>query len=96
MLREFSRAAFRRHFSDPDGVRELDGVLAAAAEVGLDPEDVRAHSADDDVKLAVKAATDAALELRGFGVPTVQVSDDLFWGDDRLEEVAAALGVATG
>ncbi len=96
VLREFSRAAFRRHFSDPDGVRELDGVLAAAAEVGLDPEDVRAHIADDDVKQAVKAATDAALELGVFGVPTVQVSDELFWGDDRLEEAAAALGVAAG
>ena len=96
VLREFSRAAFRHHFSDPDGVRELDGVLAAAAEVGLDPEDVRAHIADDDVKQAVKAATDAALELGVFGVPTVQVSDELFWGDDRLEEAAAALGVATG
>jgi hypothetical protein len=26
-----------------------------------------------------------------FGVPTVAVGDALFWGDDRLEEAAAAL-----
>ena len=96
VLREFSRAALRRHFSEPDGVRELDGVLAAAAEAGLEPDEVRAHIADDDVKQAVKDATDAALELGVFGVPTVQVYDELFWGDDRLEEAAAALEVATG
>jgi 2-hydroxychromene-2-carboxylate isomerase len=25
------------------------------------------------------------------GVPTVAVGDELYWGDDRLEEAAAAL-----
>ena len=96
LLREFSRAAFRRHFSAPAGVRELDGVLAAAAEAGLDPTRCEAHIGDDDVKLEVKAATEAAIELGVFGVPTVQVDDELFWGDDRLEEAAAALEVAAG
>jgi 2-hydroxychromene-2-carboxylate isomerase len=96
LLREFSRAAFRRHFSEPGGVREIGGVLAAAAEAGLDPDAVRAHVGDDDVKQVVKDATDAAIELGVFGVPTVQVSDELFWGDDRLEEAAAAVELTTG
>jgi 2-hydroxychromene-2-carboxylate isomerase len=26
-----------------------------------------------------------------FGVPTVAVGDELFWGDDRLDEAAAQL-----
>jgi 2-hydroxychromene-2-carboxylate isomerase len=90
LLREFSRAAFRHHFSHAEGVKELDGVLAVAAEVGLDPEQVRAHIADADVKESVKDATDAAIELGVFGVPTVQVGDELFWGDDKLEEAAGA------
>jgi 2-hydroxychromene-2-carboxylate isomerase len=96
LLREFSRAAFRRHFSEPGGVKDLDGVLAVAEEVGLNPEEVRAHVADEDVKEAVKDATDAAIDLGVFGVPTVQVGDQLFWGDDRLEEAAAALGARSG
>jgi 2-hydroxychromene-2-carboxylate isomerase len=96
VLREFSRAAFRRHFSEPDGVKEIGGVLAAAAEAGLDPDEVRAHVGDDDVKQVVKDATDAAIELGVFGVPTVQVSDELFWGDDQLEDAAAALELTTG
>jgi 2-hydroxychromene-2-carboxylate isomerase len=96
LLREFSRAAFRRHFSEPGGVKDLDGVLAAAEEVGLDPDEVRAHVADGDVKEAVKDATDAAIDLGVFGVPTVQVGDELFWGDDRLEEAAAALATRSG
>jgi 2-hydroxychromene-2-carboxylate isomerase len=96
LLREFSRAAFQQHFSHPEGVRELDGVLAAAATAGLDPEHVRAHIGDADVKAAVKDATDAAIDLGVFGVPTVQVADELFWGDDKLEDAAAALAPHVG
>jgi 2-hydroxychromene-2-carboxylate isomerase len=96
LLREFSRAAFQQHFSHPEGVRELDGVLAAAVAAGLDPEHVRAHIGDADVKAAVKDATDAAIDLGVFGVPTVQVADELFWGDDKLEDAAAALAPHVG
>jgi 2-hydroxychromene-2-carboxylate isomerase len=96
LLREFSRAAFVRHFSDPAGVGGLDAILEVAAGVGMDPEQVRAHVADDDVKEAVKDATDAAIDLGVFGVPTVQVGDELFWGDDKLEEAAAALAPHVG
>jgi 2-hydroxychromene-2-carboxylate isomerase len=64
--------------------------------VGLDPDQVRAHVDDPDVKEAVKDATDAAIELGVFGIPTVQIGDELFWGDDRLEEAAAALAPHVG
>jgi len=92
MLREFSRAAFVRHFSSPAGVSDLEGVLAAAEAAGLDRDEVAGRIGDDDVKLEVKAATEAAIATGVFGVPTVQVGDRLFWGDDRLEEAAAAAG----
>jgi 2-hydroxychromene-2-carboxylate isomerase len=96
LLPEFSRAAFVQHFSSPAGVGELEGVLAAARAAGLDPDEVEAHVGDDDVKLEVKAATEAAIDIGVFGVPTVQVGDELFWGDDRLPEAAAAIEVAAG
>src|SRR5436305_3618994 len=50
LLREFSRAAFRRHFSEPAGIKGLEPILAAAGEVGLDQGEVSAHIADEDVK----------------------------------------------
>jgi 2-hydroxychromene-2-carboxylate isomerase len=96
LLREFSRAAFQQHFSSPEGIKELDGVLTAAGAAGLDPDEVREHVGDDDVKLEVKAATEDAIKLGVFGVPTVQVGDELFWGDDRLQEAAKAVELAMG
>jgi 2-hydroxychromene-2-carboxylate isomerase len=46
-------------------------------------------SCDTDVNAALRAATDEAVTLGVFGVPSVRVGDTLFWGDDRLEEAAA-------
>jgi 2-hydroxychromene-2-carboxylate isomerase len=94
-LREFSRAAFRWNFAEAGRLDESE-TLRAAEEAGLDLGEVRAHLGDDEVKQAVKDATAAAIELGVVGVPTVQVGDELFWGDDRLEEAAAALGAAGG
>jgi 2-hydroxychromene-2-carboxylate isomerase len=44
------------------------------------------------VKDALRAATDEAIALGVPGVPTVAVGERLFWGDDALEDAAAALG----
>jgi 2-hydroxychromene-2-carboxylate isomerase len=57
-------------------------VELAAQEAGTDP-----LLAKD----TLRANTDLALSLGVFGVPTVVVGDELFWGDDRLEEAASAL-----
>ncbi len=70
-------------------------MLAAAAGAGLDPEALPAGLADDAVKQAVErdgGGAGAGRVRRADGA----VSDELFWGDDRLEEAAAALEVATG
>ena len=41
------------------------------------------------MKDALRAATEEAAERGVIGVPTVAVGDELFWGDDRLEDAAA-------
>jgi 2-hydroxychromene-2-carboxylate isomerase len=63
-------------------------VLAAVADAGLDPE--AAALDDPQIKRALREATEGAHARGVFGVPTVAVGDQLFWGDDRLEEAAAA------
>ena len=68
----------------------MDNVLRAAAEAGLDPDEVRAALEDDGVKDRLREHTDEALELGVIGVPTVVVDGTVFWGDDHLEDAAAA------
>jgi 2-hydroxychromene-2-carboxylate isomerase len=90
-LREFSLAAYRAGLGEGRSLREPDVVADVAREAGLDPEEVGRRVADDEIKERLTAATAAAREAGVTGIPTVRVGDELFWGDDRLEEAARAL-----
>jgi 2-hydroxychromene-2-carboxylate isomerase len=67
-------------------------VLEAGRDAGFDPLEFEAAANDPQIKEALRGATDAAMELGVIGVPTVAIEDELFWGDDRLEDAAAHLG----
>ena len=88
---EFTVQAFRHAFQHGHDLGVHEHVLEAAGEVGLDLPAVEDATQEPEVKLALRAATDAAHELGVFGVPTVAVENELFWGDDRLQDAAAAL-----
>ena len=66
-------------------------MLDSAQRAGLDREAVRAGIDSPEIKDRLRAQTEAALTRGVAGVPTVAVGDRLFWGDDRLEDAAAAL-----
>jgi 2-hydroxychromene-2-carboxylate isomerase len=68
---------------------ELASVLQAA---GFDAEQFQAWTADPEVKAALKAATDEAVQRGVFGAPTCFVGEQMFFGQDRLDFVAEALG----
>jgi 2-hydroxychromene-2-carboxylate isomerase len=87
----FSLAAFRQFFNAGRTLAELDNVLIAAAASELHPRAVTKGIESQTVKDALRRATDEAITLGVQGVPTISVGDQLFWGDDQLEEAAAVL-----
>lgn len=87
----FSLAAFRQAFNAGRDLAQLDNVLIAAAACELHPNAVTKGIESRSVKDRLRAATDEAVERGVQGVPTVAVGDRLFWGDDKLEDAAAAL-----
>ena len=89
--RAFALAAFRAAFVKGRDLAVPEHVLDAAVLAGLDRQEVAAATADPEVKLALRAATDAAHARGAIGVPTIALGERLFWGDDRLDEAAAAL-----
>jgi 2-hydroxychromene-2-carboxylate isomerase len=84
--REFSLRAFRAAFQHGHDLGVPERVLELAGEVGLEPRQVGEATQDPEVKLALRTATEAAHEIGVFGVPTLAVGGELFWGDDRLEQ----------
>ncbi len=89
--REFTLAAFREAFRAGRDLSVAADVLRVGEAVGLDRAQVQAATTDPQVKLALREATSAANELGVFGVPTIAVDGELFWGDDRAEDAAAHL-----
>jgi 2-hydroxychromene-2-carboxylate isomerase len=90
--RQFARQAFRDAFQRGRDLSLRAAVLDAGRAVGIIPAELERALADPAVKLALRAATDDAHARGVTGVPTLAVGDQLFWGDDRLEEAADALG----
>jgi 2-hydroxychromene-2-carboxylate isomerase len=90
-LRAISRELFSTMFVEGRHLADRDAVLDAAERAGMDRERVRAGVEDPEVKQRLREHTDEAMARGVSGVPTVAVDGQLFWGDDRLEEAAAAL-----
>ncbi len=74
-----------RNLNDP---REVASVLTLA---GFDAEDFKSRIADPEAKKKLKQNTKEAVERGVFGAPTFFVGDQMFFGQDRLEWVTAAL-----
>jgi 2-hydroxychromene-2-carboxylate isomerase/quercetin dioxygenase-like cupin family protein len=87
----FARATMRAAFAEGQDHSKLETLRAVATAIGLDPDALERGIASDAVKAQLRASTDRALRLGVTGVPTTRVRDQLFWGDDRLGDVAAAL-----
>jgi 2-hydroxychromene-2-carboxylate isomerase len=93
--REFTRRAFRNAFQEGWDLSDPEQVFESAAQAGLDRDALEAATGDPRIKQELRRATDAAFELGVVGVPTLAVDDELFWGDDRLEDAASQLANAT-
>jgi 2-hydroxychromene-2-carboxylate isomerase len=91
LMQEFTRVAFRMMFAENRVLADVDDIAEAAERSGIDPDAMRDGIASQDVKDRLRVATDEAYERGVRGVPTVAIGDQIFWGDDRLEDAAAAL-----
>lgn len=89
--REFAMRAFRAAFQEGRDIGIPEHVLDVAAAAGLDPQAAAEAARDPTVKAALRAATDAAHKRGVFGVPTIAIEEELFWGEDRLGDAATRL-----
>ena len=90
-IREFARAAYRMTFAEGRPPTTDEDIAEAARRAEVDPDAVLEAIRRQETKDRLRAATDEAVARGVVGIPTVAVGDRLFWGDDRLEEAAAAL-----
>lgn len=65
----------------------IDALAPVAARLGIAPE----AAGSDAVKATLRANTAGAVDSGVFGVPTLAIGDELFWGNDAHDFAVAAL-----
>ncbi|APR88116.1 2-hydroxychromene-2-carboxylate isomerase [Minicystis rosea] len=80
-------ALYRATWAGGGGVNGVPEVTAAIAAAGLDPEATIREATSDAGKARVRARTEEALARGAFGVPTIWIDGELFWGLDAFPHV---------
>ncbi len=75
---------FAAAWGEEGGVEGPAEVARAARAAGLDGDEIVREAGTAEAKARVRRQTDEALAAGAFGVPTMLVAGELFWGVDSL------------
>jgi 2-hydroxychromene-2-carboxylate isomerase len=84
---DFVRAAYRRWFQLGQETGSEPNISESLKDVGQDPHRVIDRANSEQIGRTIEAETNTAREMGVFGSPTFSVGEELFWGDDRLDDV---------
>ena len=93
--RAFIERVFAAYWAEDQDISDAAVLRALLTELGTDADAALARAESPEVKDALRAATEAARARGLFGAPVCVVDDELFFGKDRLDFVADALGVVS-
>jgi 2-hydroxychromene-2-carboxylate isomerase len=85
----FTRAVYVSNFAEHKNVFNDATLSAILDELGVDCEKALAEADTAETKARLRAQTEEAQARDIFGAPTFIVGDEMFWGNDRLEEAIA-------
>ncbi len=87
----YATAAFEAYWGDDRDLAKEDVLADIATKAGLERQRFFAAIETDACKAQLRANTDELIERGGFGSPTMFVGSSMFFGNDRLPLVKAAL-----
>ena len=86
----FARAVFRANFAEDREIGEAEVIRSILDSVGLPGARIVERAGAPDNRPRLREQTRRAAELGIFGAPSFVVGgDELFWGNDRLEDALA-------
>lgn len=83
---DFCLAAFRANFVHDCDIQSVDTMRGVLQALSLDADALLEQARSAAVKDALRRQVDCARELGIFGAPMCLVDDEMFWGNDRLED----------
>ena len=88
---KYAETIFCAMWAEPRNLGDAQELAAVLREAGFDPSEFQSLVNDATVKERLRQQTEEAVARGVFGAPTFFVGDEMFWGQDRLDFVAAAL-----
>jgi uncharacterized protein (DUF924 family)/2-hydroxychromene-2-carboxylate isomerase len=85
----FVRAVYVANFAEDRDIADAQVIGEILARLGREPAPLLAAGQSPAVKAQLREQTDLAMRRGIFGAPTCTVADELFWGNDRLEQAVA-------
>lgn len=82
----FSERIMTLNFAEDRDIDRADVVAAVLTELDLPAAELIAAALGEANKLALRAQTEQARRRGLFGAPTFFVGDEMFWGNDRLDD----------
>lgn len=86
---DFVRGTMARNFFEDQEIDSEAAVREVLAKIGLDADMVIAQAQSDENKARLRQATETAASLGIFGAPMFFIGNEMFWGNDRLEDALA-------
>jgi 2-hydroxychromene-2-carboxylate isomerase len=90
----YATAAFEAYWGDDRDISKEDALADIAAKAGLERQHFFSSIESDACKARLRANTEELIKRGGFGSPTMFVDGSMFFGNDRLPLVRAALEAA--
>ena len=81
----FVKSVYSAEFGAGADISDPSVIAGLLAQAGL-PETLVQEAGGDDAKGALKSQVETAMAKGIFGAPSFVVGEEVFWGDDRLEQ----------
>lgn len=86
---DFNRAMIAMNFVADRDIDSAEAVGEALSALGLPAQAIIDEAQSDANKLRLRRQTEAARARGVFGAPTFFVGEDMYWGNDRLDDALA-------
>ena len=85
----FVRAVYTANFAEQKDISDDSTLAAILRSIAVEPDAAFTAANTPENKARLKSQTDDAIARGIFGAPSFTVGDELFWGNDRLEDAIA-------
>lgn len=83
---EFSKLVYRYNFAEDKDISDSEVLASVLNLIGKEPSEIMQRAVSGENKGKLRAQTQEAIDRGIFGAPSFVTGDEIFWGNDRLED----------